>query len=179
MKSNLIHGTTVFAIRKSGHVVMAGDGQVTLGDTVIKHQAKKVRKMYHDKILAGFAGSTADAFTLFERLEGKLEQFNGNLKRAAVELAKDWRMDRALRRLEAMLIAADGNDCFILSGTGDVIEPDDGIAAVGSGAPFALAAARALLLHTQLPIRTIAEEAMNIAASICIYTNREFTFEEL
>lgn len=179
MKGNSIHGTTVFAIRRSGRVVMAGDGQVTLGDTVIKHQAKKVRKMYHDKILTGFAGSTADAFTLFERLEGKLEQFNGNLKRAAVELAKDWRMDRALRRLEAMLIAADINDCFILSGTGDVIEPDDGIAAVGSGAPFALAAARALLAHTQLPLRTIAEEAMNIAASICIYTNREFTFEEL
>lgn len=179
MKGNTIHGTTVFAIRRDGHVVMAGDGQVTLGDTVIKHQAKKVRKMYHDKILTGFAGSTADAFTLFERLEGKLEQFNGNLKRAAVELAKDWRMDRALRRLEAMLIAADRNDCFILSGTGDVIEPDDGIAAVGSGAPFALAAARALLAHTQLPLRTIAEEAMNIAASICIYTNREFTFEEL
>jgi ATP-dependent HslUV protease, peptidase subunit HslV len=174
-----IHGTTVFAIRKDGHVVMAGDGQVTLGETVIKHQAKKVRKMYHDKILAGFAGSTADAFTLFERLEGKLEQFNGNLKRAAVELAKDWRMDRALRRLEAMLIAADGTDCFILSGTGDVIEPDDGIAAVGSGAPFALAAARALLKHTQLPLRTIAEEAMKTAASICIYTNSEFTFEEL
>jgi ATP-dependent HslUV protease subunit HslV len=158
---------------------MAGDGQVTLGDTVIKHQAKKVRRLYHNKILAGFAGSTADAFTLFERLEAKLEQFNGNLKRAAVELAKDWRMDRALRRLEAMLIAADSNDCLILSGTGDVIEPDDGIAAVGSGAPYALAAARALLAHTQLPIRQIVEESMNIAASICIYTNREFTFEEL
>jgi ATP-dependent HslUV protease subunit HslV len=179
MKSAIIHGTTVFAIRKDRRVVMAGDGQVTLGDTVIKHQARKVRKMYHDKVLAGFAGSTADAFTLFERLEGKLEQFNGNLKRAAVELAKDWRMDRALRRLEAMLVAADVNDCFILSGTGDVIEPDDGIAAVGSGAPFALAAARALLAHTELPLRRIAEEAMNIAASICIYTNKEFTFEEL
>lgn len=179
MKETTIHGTTVFALRKDGHLVMAGDGQVTLGDTVIKHQARKVRKMYHDKILAGFAGSTADAFTLFERLEVKLEQFNGNLKRAAVELAKDWRMDRALRRLEAMLIAADGSNCFILSGTGDVIEPDDGIAAVGSGAPYALAAARALLAHTNLPLRTIAEEAMNIAASICIYTNREFTFEEL
>jgi ATP-dependent HslUV protease, peptidase subunit HslV len=179
MKGNHIHGTTVFAIRRDGHVVMAGDGQVTLGDTVIKHQARKVRRVYHDKILAGFAGSTADAFTLFERLEAKLEQFNGNLKRAAVELAKDWRMDRALRKLEALLIAADQNDCLILSGTGDVIEPDDGIAAVGSGAPFALAAARALLAHTQLPIRQIVEEAMNIAASICIYTNREFTFEEL
>jgi ATP-dependent HslUV protease, peptidase subunit HslV len=174
-----LHGTTVLAIRRDGHVVMAGDGQVTLGDTVIKHQAKKVRRVYHDKILAGFAGSTADAFTLFERLEAKLEQFNGNLKRAAVELAKDWRMDRALRKLEALLIAADRNDCLILSGTGDVIEPDDGVAAVGSGAPFALAAARALLAHTELPIRQIAEEAMNIAASICIYTNREFTFEEL
>jgi len=176
--SNL-HGTTVLAIRRDGRVVMAGDGQVTLGDAVIKHQAKKVRRVYHDKILAGFAGSTADAFTLFERLEGKLEQFNGNLKRAAVELAKDWRMDRALRKLEALLIAADRNDCLILSGTGDVIEPDDGIATVGSGAPLALAAARALLAHTQLPIRQIAEEAMNIAASICIFTNREFTFEEL
>lgn len=179
MKENTIRGTTVFAIRKDGQVVMAGDGQVTLGDTVIKHQAKKVRKMYHDKILAGFAGSTADAFTLFERLEAKLEQYNGNLKRAAVELAKDWRMDRALRRLEALLVAADRTDCFILSGTGDVIEPDDGIAAVGSGAPYALAAARALLAHTQLPIREIAGEAMKIAASICIYTNKEFTFEEL
>jgi ATP-dependent HslUV protease subunit HslV len=179
MKAANFHGTTVFAIRRGGHVVMAGDGQVTLGDTVIKHQAKKVRRVYHDKILAGFAGSTADAFTLFERLEAKLEQFNGNLKRAAVELAKDWRMDRALRKLEALLIAADPNDCLILSGTGDVIEPDDGVAAVGSGAPFALAAARALLAHTQLPIRRIAEEAMDIAASICIYTNKEFTFEEL
>jgi ATP-dependent HslUV protease, peptidase subunit HslV len=179
MGETIMHGTTVLAIRKDGKVVMAGDGQVTMGDTVVKHQAKKVRKMYHDRILTGFAGSTADAFTLFERLEGKLEQYNGNLKRAAVELAKDWRMDRALRRLEALLVAADGNDCFILSGTGDVIEPDDGLAAVGSGAPYALAAARALTRHTGMSIREIAEEAMNIAASICIYTNREFTFEEL
>jgi len=174
-----MHGTTVLVIRKDKRVVMAGDGQVTMGDTVVKHMAKKVRKMYHDKILTGFAGSTADAFTLFERLEGKLEQFNGNLKRAAVELAKDWRTDRALRRLEALLIAADPNDCFILSGTGDVIEPDDGLAAVGSGAPYALAAARALTLHTSLSIREIAEEAMKIAAAICIYTNKEFTIEEL
>lgn len=135
--------------------------------------------MYHNRILTGFAGSTADALTLFEKLEGRLEQYSGNLKRAAVELSKDWRMDRALRRLEALLIAADREDCFILSGTGDVIEPDDGLAAVGSGAPYALAAARALSLHTDLPIRQIAEEAMNIAASICIYTNREFTLEEL
>jgi len=174
-----MHGTTVLAIKKNGKVVMAGDGQVTMGDTVVKHQAKKVRKMYHNRILTGFAGSTADALTLFEKLEGRLEQYSGNLKRAAVELSKDWRMDRALRRLEALLIAADREDCFILSGTGDVIEPDDGLAAVGSGAPYALAAARALSLHTDLPIRQIAEEAMNIAASICIYTNREFTLEEL
>jgi ATP-dependent HslUV protease, peptidase subunit HslV len=179
MGEAIMRGTTVLVIRKDGKVVMAGDGQVTLGDTVVKHQAKKVRKTYQDKILTGFAGSTADAFTLFERLEAKLEQYNGNLKRAAVELAKDWRMDRALRRLEAMLLAADPNECFILSGTGDVIEPDDGVAAVGSGAPYALAAARALTMHTELPIRQIAEEAMKIAASICIYTNREFTIEEL
>jgi ATP-dependent HslUV protease subunit HslV len=179
MAETIMHGTTVLAIRKDGRVVIAGDGQVTLGDTVMKHRAKKVRKMYNDRILTGFAGATADAFTLFERLEGKLEQYNGNLKRAAVELAKDWRMDRALRRLEALLIAADRTDCFILSGTGDVIEPDDGLAAVGSGAPYALAAARALNLHSQLSAREIAEEAMKIAASICIYTNTEFTFEEL
>ncbi|GKT07293.1 ATP-dependent protease subunit HslV [Desulforhabdus sp. TSK] len=179
MAESIMHGTTILAIRRNGQVVIAGDGQVTLGDTVMKHRARKVRKMYNDKILTGFAGATADAFTLFEKLEGKLEQYNGNLKRAAVELAKDWRMDRALRRLEALLIAADLNDCFILSGTGDVIEPDDGLAAVGSGAPYALAAARALTLHTTLPVRQIAEEAMKIAASICIYTNTEFTLEEL
>ncbi|NTV42829.1 MAG: ATP-dependent protease subunit HslV [Syntrophobacteraceae bacterium] len=174
-----VRSTTVLAIRRDGQLVMASDGQVTLGETVVKHQAKKVRRIYQDKILTGFAGSTADAFTLFERLEGKLEQYNGNLKRAAVELAKDWRMDRALRRLEALLIAADRNDCFILSGTGDVIEPDDGLAAVGSGAPYALAAARALLRHSQLTARQIAEESMKIAADICIYTNKEFTIEEL
>jgi ATP-dependent HslUV protease subunit HslV len=174
-----MRGTTVLAVRRDGHVVMAGDGQVTLGDTVVKHQARKVRRLYNDQILAGFAGSTADAFTLFERLEAKLEQYNGNLKRAAVELAKDWRMDRALRRLEALLIAADKTECLILSGSGDVIEPDDGLAAVGSGAPYALAAARALLKHSDLSIRVMAEEAMQIAASICIYTNTNFTFEEL
>lgn len=174
-----MHGTTILAMRKDGQVVMAGDGQVTLGDTVVKHQAKKVRKMYNDKILTGFAGSTADAFTLFERLEGKLEQYNGNLKRAAVELAKDWRMDRALRRLEALLIAVDLNECLILSGSGDVIEPDDNIAAVGSGGSYALAAARALSAHSQLSARQIVEEAMRIAASICIYTNNEFTIQEL
>ena len=179
MAETRMHGTTILAIRKDGNVVMAGDGQVTLGDTVVKHQAKKVRKMYNDQILAGFAGSTADAFTLFERLEGKLEQYSGNLKRAAVELAKDWRMDRALRRLEALLIAADRNECLILSGSGDVIEPDDNIAAVGSGGSYALAAARALAAHSQLSTRQIVEEAMKIAASICIYTNSEFTIQEL
>lgn len=179
MSEKIIRSTTVLAIRRDGHVVVAGDGQVTMGDTVVKHQAKKVRRLYHDRILTGFAGSTADAFTLFEKLEAKLEQYNGNLKRAGVELAKDWRLDRALRRLEALLIAADPNQCFILSGTGDVIEPDDGLLAVGSGAPYALAAARALMAHTDLSIRQIAEEAMKIAASICIYTNKEFTIEEL
>lgn len=179
MPQKQMHGTTILAMHKDGQVVMAGDGQVTLGDTVVKHQARKVRKMYHDKILTGFAGATADAFTLFERLEGKLEQYNGNLKRAAVELAKDWRMDRALRRLEALLIAMDRNDCLILSGSGDVIEPDDHIAAVGSGGSYALAAARALAAHSQLSARQIVEEAMRIAASICIYTNSEFTIQEL
>ena len=179
MPNSTVRSTTVLVVRKAGQVVMAGDGQVTMGDTIVKHQAKKIRRLYHDKIITGFSGSTADAFTLFERLESKLEQFNGNLKRAAVELAKDWRTDRALRRLEALLIAADTKDSFILSGTGDVIEPDDGIAAVGSGAPYALAAARALDRHTDLPARRIAEEAMDIAASICVYTNREFVIEEL
>ncbi len=171
--------TTILAYHRQGHVVMAGDGQVTLGQTVMKHRARKVRKMYHDQILTGFAGATADAFTLFEKLEGKLEQYNGNLQRAAVELAKDWRLDRALRRLEALLIAADRDQCLILSGSGDVIEPDDGIAAVGSGAPYALAAARALAAHTELAPRQIVAEAMSIAASICIYTNDVFTIEEL
>jgi len=179
MADSIVRGTTVIVVRKGEQVVMAGDGQVTMGDTIVKHQAKKIRRLYHDKIVTGFAGSTADAFTLFERLESKLEQFNGNLKRASVELAKDWRMDRALRRLEALLLAADAKNSFILSGTGDVIESDDGMAAVGSGAPFALAAARALERHTNLSAREIAEEAMNIAASICVYTNKEFVIEEL
>ncbi|MCU0589484.1 MAG: ATP-dependent protease subunit HslV [Syntrophobacteraceae bacterium] len=179
MMNEVIRSTTVLAVRREGRVVMAGDGQVTMGETVVKHHARKIRRLYHDRILTGFAGSTADAFTLFEKLEGKLEQYNGNLKRAAVELAKDWRMDRALRRLEALLLAADATETFILSGTGDVIEPDDGLAAVGSGAPFALSAARALLAHTDLPARRIAEEAMKIAASVCVFTNTEFTIEEL
>ncbi|SMC20119.1 ATP dependent peptidase CodWX, CodW component. Threonine peptidase. MEROPS family T01B [Desulfacinum hydrothermale DSM 13146] len=177
--SSPIRSTTVLVVRREDQVVMAGDGQVTFGDTVMKHQARKVRKMFHGSILAGFAGATADAFTLFERLESKLEQYGGNLTRAAVELAKDWRTDRALRRLEALLIAADTSQTLILSGTGDVIEPDEAAAAVGSGAPYALAAARALMAHTDLDARRVAEESMRIAASICIYTNDVFTVEEL
>lgn len=158
---------------------MAGDGQVTLGDGVIKHTARKIRRLYNNKILAGFAGSTADAFSLFSRFEAKLEQFHGNLGRAAVELAKDWRTDKALRHLEAMLLVADPHQTFLISGAGDVIEPDSGIAAIGSGGPFAQAAAVALLSHTELPARDIAEEAMKIAGKMCIYTNETFTFEEL
>ncbi len=174
-----IRSTTILALRTEKAIVMAGDGQVTLGDTIMKHKARKVRRMFHGKVLAGFAGATADAFTLFSRLEAKLEQYNGNLTRAAVEMAKDWRTDRILRRLEAMLVAADRTSCLIISGSGDVIEPDDGLAAVGSGAPYALAAARALLKHSSLTPREVVEEAMNIAASICVYTNREFVIEEL
>ena len=174
-----IRSTTVLTVRKDGHVVMAGDGQVTLGEGVIKHSARKIRRLYNNKILAGFAGSTADAFSLFSRFEAKLEQYHGNLGRAAVELAKEWRTDKALRHLEALLLVADQNQTFLISGAGDVIEPDSGIAAIGSGGPFAQAAASALLNHTQLPARTIAEEAMKIAGRMCIYTNDQFTFEEL
>lgn len=173
------HGTTIIAVRKDGKVAIAGDGQVTMGSTVMKHGAKKVRRLYNDKIIAGFAGSTADAFTLFEKFEAKLEQYRGNLTRAAVELAKDWRMDRALRRLEALLIVADSGHSFIISGTGDVIEPDDGIAAIGSGGQFAQAAARALVKYSNLGAKGIAEEAMKIASDICIYTNSNITVEEL
>ncbi|HDM79323.1 MAG TPA: ATP-dependent protease subunit HslV [Deltaproteobacteria bacterium] len=174
-----MHGTTILAVRKGDHVVMAGDGQVTMGDLVMKHKARKVRKMYHDRIVAGFSGATADAFTLFERLEEKLQQYNGNLRRSAVELAKDWRTDKVLRRLEALLIAADKEVSLIISGSGDVIEPDNQLVAVGSGGGFALAAARALLENTDLGPREIAETAMKIAADLCIYTNHQFTFEEL
>ncbi len=174
-----MHGTTILAVRKGNRVVMAGDGQVTMGDLVMKHKARKVRKMYHDRIVAGFSGATADAFTLFERLEEKLQQYNGNLRRSAVELAKDWRTDKVLRRLEALLIAADKEVSLIISGSGDVIEPDNQLVAVGSGGGFALAAARALLENTDMPTRDIAETAMRIAADLCIYTNHEFTFEEL
>src|SRR4030081_3144545 len=175
----LIRSTTVLSVRRSGSVVLAGDGQVTLGESVIKHTAKKIRRLYNDKILAGFAGSTADAFTLFSRFEAKLEQYHGNLGRAAVELAKDWRTDKFLRHLEALLLVCDKETTFLLSGQGDVIEPDTGIAAIGSGGPFSQAAATALAEHTQLPARTIAEEAMKIASRMCIYTNDRITIEEL
>ena len=174
-----MHGTTILAVRRNGKTAIAGDGQVTVGTTVMKHNAKKVRKLYNDKVLTGFAGATADAFTLFEKFESKLEQFHGNLTRAAVELAKDWRTDKVLRRLEALMIVADQERSFILSGNGDVIEPENGIAAIGSGGPYALAAAKALADHTKLDSRMIVEEAMKIAADICIYTNKEITVEEL
>ena len=175
----LIRSTTVLSVRLGGSVVLAGDGQVTLGESVIKHTARKIRRLYNDKILSGFAGSTADAFTLFSRFEAKLEQYHGNLGRAAVELAKDWRTDKFLRHLEALLIVCDKEQTFLLSGQGDVIEPDSGIAAIGSGGPNAQAAAQALSLHTQLPARQIAEEALKIAGKMCIYTNDSVTIEEL
>lgn len=159
--------------------MVVGDGQVSLGQTVLKSSARKVRKLYHDKVIAGFAGATADAFTLFEKFEAKLEQFSGNLKRAAVELAKDWRTDRVLRRLDALLIVADAEISLVISGSGDVVEPDDGAIAIGSGGNYALAAARVLMKHTQLEARAIAEEAMRTAAAICVYTNDQLTFEEL
>jgi ATP-dependent HslUV protease subunit HslV len=174
-----LHGTTILAVRRNGKTAIAGDGQVTVGATVMKHNAKKVRKLHNDKVLAGFAGATADAFTLFEKFEAKLDQYHGNLTRAAVELAKDWRTDKVLRRLEALMIVADHERSFILSGNGDVIEPENGISAIGSGGPYALAAARALIDHTKLDTRVIVEEAMKIAAEICIYTNNAITIEEL
>ncbi|MEE9145062.1 MAG: ATP-dependent protease subunit HslV [Candidatus Binatia bacterium] len=175
----MFRGTTILAVRHGGKVVMAGDGQVSLGPTVMKHTAKKVRKLYNDRVIAGFAGATADAFTLFEKFEAKLEQYNGNLKRSAVELAKDWRTDRILRRLDALLIIADSDISLVISGSGDVVEPDDGIIAIGSGGNFALAAARVLIEHTKMDARAIAEEAMLTAASICVYTNEELNIEEL
>jgi len=174
-----IRSTTVIAVRHNGQVAVAGDGQVSFGETVMKHNAKKVRRMYNDKIIAGFAGGAADAFALFERLEAKLKEFHGDLTRAAVELAKDWRTDRMLRRLEAMLVVVDHKRSFIISGNGDVIEPDDGILAIGSGGSYALAAAKALTKHSALSAREIAEEAMHIASSICIYTNDHIIIEEL
>ncbi|MHB9145349.1 MAG: ATP-dependent protease subunit HslV [Symbiobacteriia bacterium] len=174
-----MHATTILAVQRDGRVAIAGDGQVTLGNTVMKQTAHKVRRLYHGKVLAGFAGSVGDAFTLIEKFEGKLEEAHGNLAKASVELAKEWRLDRALRRLEAMLIVADANGLFILSGTGEVIEPEDGIAAIGSGGPYALAAARALLRHTDLPAADIARRSLEIAGEICIYTNGNLTVEEL
>lgn len=175
----MMHATTILCVRHNNKVAMGGDGQVSLGNTVMKHSANKVRRMFHDKVIGGFAGSTADAFSLFARFEEKLEKFQGNLARSAVELAKDWRMDKMLRRLEAMLIVADKEKSFLVSGTGDVIEPDDGILAIGSGGMFALAASKALIQNTDLDARKIVEQAMDIAQSICIYTNSNLTIEEL
>jgi ATP-dependent HslUV protease subunit HslV len=175
----MLKGTTILCVRKQGSVALGGDGQVTMGNTVLKRNARKIRKMYSDKVVSGFSGATADAFTLFEKFEGKLETYRGNITRAAVELAKDWRTDKILRRLEAMLIVADLEHTFIISGTGDVIEPEDGIAAIGSGGPFAQAAARALSENTELPAREIVDKAMKIAADICIYTNENIGVEEL
>jgi ATP-dependent HslUV protease subunit HslV len=173
------HATTILAVRSGGKLVVAGDGQVSLGQTVMKHNARKVRRLYQGRVLAGFAGATADAFTLFEKFEQKLEAVNGNLRRGAVELAKDWRTDRMLRRLEALLIVADAESTLLISGSGDVVEPDDGIIAIGSGGNYALAAAKALAKHTSLDARAIAEEAMRIAAAICVFTNDQLVFEEL
>jgi ATP-dependent HslUV protease, peptidase subunit HslV len=175
----MIHSTTILAVRHRDRSVMAGDGQVTFGATVVKQGARKIRRLYNDRILAGFAGSAADSFALFARFESKLEQYRGNLERSAVELAKDWRSDRLLRRLEAMLIVLDRTAMFLLSGTGDLIEPDDGIVAIGSGGPYALAAAKALAGSTDLDARAIAEKSMLIASEICIYTNGQIVVEEL
>ena len=174
-----VRSTTILCVRRNGKVIMAGDGQMTLGQEVLKSSAKKLRRLYNDKIIAGFAGSTADAFALFARFESKLEQYNGNLPRAVVELAKEWRTDRVLRHLEALLLVADVNNTYLVSGNGDVIEPDEDVAAIGSGGPFAKAAATALIENTKLGAKEIAEKAMQIAGEICIYTNETITYEEL
>ncbi|SVE57056.1 uncharacterized protein METZ01_LOCUS509910, partial [marine metagenome] len=176
---SIMRGTTIIAVRHNGRVAMGGDGQVSVGNTIMKHSANKVRRMYSDKVIGGFAGATADAFSLFARFEEKLEKFQGNLPRSSVELAKDWRTDKLLRRLEAMLIVADKDHSFLISGNGDVIEADDGILAIGSGGMFAQSAAKALLKHSQLNAREIVEEAMDIAQSVCVYTNSNLTIEEL
>lgn len=178
-ESNRVRSTTVLLVRRDERVALAGDGQVTLGDTVMKSSARKVRRLYNDKILAGFAGATADAFALLTRFEGKLEQYHGNLERAAIELSKDWRTDKMLRHLEALLVVADDKTSFLLSGNGDVIAPDDGVLAIGSGGAYALAAARALLKHTEMPARDIAVEALRVAGEICIYTNTNIIVEEI
>ncbi|MDM8546962.1 ATP-dependent protease subunit HslV [Candidatus Venteria ishoeyi] len=174
-----IYGTTILSVRRNGQVVIGGDGQATLGNVIMKNNVRKVRRLYHDKILAGFAGATADAFTLFERFEGKLEQHQGHLVRAAVELAKDWRTDRILRKLEAMLVVADANASLMISGTGDIIEPEKNLMAIGSGSSYAQAAAQALLENTELSAQEVVEKSLSIAADICIYTNHQFTIETL
>ena len=179
MEQPQIHATTVVCVRRGDEVAMAGDGQVTVGNTVMKHGAAKVRRLYHDKIIAGFAGSAADAFALFSRFEAKLEEYRGNMERSVVELAKDWRMDKYLRQLQAMLIVANSEKAYLISGTGDLIQPDDGILAIGSGGSFALAAARALLKHTDMSAAAIAKESLLIASAICIYTNDNITVESL
>jgi len=175
----IIRATTILAVRKNGRVVLAGDGQVSFGETIMKHKANKLRFMYKDRVLVGFAGAAADAFNLFERLEEKLEKFNGNLTRSAVELAKDWRTDKILRRLEALLLAVDAEHTFLISGTGDIIEPDESVASIGSGGPYALAAAKALIAHSDLDVISIAQEALKITASICLYTNAEIIIHEI
>ena len=175
----ILHGTTIVAARRGGHVAIGGDGQVSFGNTILKAKAKKVRRLYDNKVISGFAGSTADALTLFERFEAKLKAHNGQLVRAAVELAKDWRNDKLLRRLEAMLLVADAERTLIITGTGDVVDPDEGVAAIGSGGPMALSAARALLRHTSMDPRAIVESALGIAAETCIYTNDQITIEEI
>jgi ATP-dependent HslUV protease, peptidase subunit HslV len=174
-----IRSTTILSVRRDGKLAMAGDGQVTMGESVMKQKARKIRRLYNDKVLAGFAGSTADALSLFTRFEQKLEEYHGNLSRAVVELAKDWRTDRALRHLEALLLVADAKSTYLLSGNGDVIEPDDGIVAIGSGGPYAVAAARALAKHTPLSAKEIVQEAMLIAGQICIFTNDQIALEEI
>jgi len=175
----MFYGTTIICVRLKEKVVIGGDGQVTMGNTILKQKASKIRVLYKGKVLAGFSGATSDAFALFSRFEGKLEEYRGNLPRAAIELAKEWRLDKALRKLEALLIVADKDNSFMISGTGDVVEPDDNIIAIGSGAPYSLAAARALVKHTSLSAREIVEEAMKISSEICIYTNNEITIKEL
>jgi len=179
MRKGRFYGTTIIGVRKGGRVAMAGDGQVSMGETVMKHRARKVRKIYHESILAGFAGASADALALFDKFESSCEQYKGNLMRAVIELAKEWRTDKILRRLEALLVVMDKERSFVVSGTGEIIEPDDEIVAIGSGGGYALAAARALIKHTNLGAREIAEEALRIAAQICIYTNDQITVEEL
>jgi ATP-dependent HslUV protease, peptidase subunit HslV len=179
MQTQGLHGTTILSVRRDGHCAMAGDGQVTLGETIVKHTARKIRRLHHGEVLAGFAGSTADAMALFAKFEGKLEEHRGNLERSAVELAKDWRTDRVLRRLEAFLVVADQTHAFLLSGAGDIIAPDDGLIAIGSGGPYALAAARALLAHSTLDAAALAKEALTIAAGICLYTNDTIVVEAL